>query len=218
MTPVHERPGEHAIRAARAASGVATLSAMSLLAGPVLALAGLLAFSGVQKVAWPDAAAEAMRAAGLPGSPGAGGQLRGRLLGLVEIAAAVAALVWGNAATAAALTVVYAAFALFSWRLLVRTDATASCGCFGQAEAPVTRLHVVLNTVAAAGLRRGRRLAHRRRRPPCSATSRSPGCRSWRSPRWPAWLWYVMLEVIPDLQAALHGGSRPSASTDGVDA
>jgi len=184
-------------------SSVATLSAMSLLAGPVLALAGLLAFSGVQKVAWPEAAAEAMRAAGIPGTRGSGGQVRGRLLGLVEVAAAVAALVWGSAATAGALAVVFAGFALFSWRLLVRTDATASCGCFGQAEAPVTRLHVVLNAVAAlvcaaaivwptgdvAAVLGDQPLAG----VPFVALTALAG-----------WLWYVMLELIPDLQAALQ--------------
>jgi len=187
---------------------------MSLLAGPVLALAGLLAFSGVQKVAWPDAAAEAMRAAGIPGSGGSAGLLRGRLLGVVEVAAAAAALVWGNAATAAVLTIVYAAFALFSWRLLVRTGATASCGCFGQAEAPVTRLHVVLNTVAALA---------------CAAAI------VWRTGDVAAvlgdqtlaglpfvaltalagWLWYVMLEVIPDLQAALQAVSTSTETSGG---
>jgi hypothetical protein len=116
---------------------------------------------------------------------------------------AAAALVWGNAATAAALAVVYAAFALFSWRLLVRSDATASCGCFGQAEAPVTRLHVVLNTVAALA---------------CLAAVAWPtgdvaavlgdqplaGLPFLVLTALAGWLWYVMLEVIPDLQAALQ--------------
>jgi hypothetical protein len=182
---------------------------MSLLAGPVLALSGLLAFSGVQKVAWPDSAAQAMRAAGLPGSTGSTGQLTGRLLGLAEVAVAAAALVWGNAATAAALAVVYAAFALFSWRLLVRSDARASCGCFGQAEAPVTRLHVVLNVVAAVT---------------CAAAVAWPtgdvaavlgdqplaGLPFVALTALAGWLWYVMLEVIPDLQAALQSVSSPA--------
>jgi hypothetical protein len=186
---------------------------MSLLAGPVLALAGLLAFSGVQKVAWPDAAAQAMRAAGLPGTQGAGGRVRGRLLGLVELAAAIAALVWGTAATAGVLTVVYAAFALFSWRLLVRSDATAACGCFGQAEAPVTRLHVVLNTIAALacaaaiGWPTGDVAAVLGDQPlaglPFVALTVLAG-----------WLWYVMLEVIPDLQAALQAVSATTTSRD----
>ncbi|MGZ4727631.1 MAG: MauE/DoxX family redox-associated membrane protein [Acidimicrobiales bacterium] len=185
---------------------------MSLLAGPVLALAGLLAFSGVQKVAWPDAAAQAMRAGGLPGSTGSTGQLSGRLLGLVEVAVAAAALVWGNAATAAALAVVYAGFALFSWRLLVRTDATASCGCFGQAEAPVTRLHAVLNAVAAVT---------------CVAAIAWPtgdvaavlgdqplaGLPFLVLTALAGWLWYVMLEVIPDLQAALQSVATSTEDT-----
>ena len=179
---------------------------MSLLAGPVLALAGLLAFSGVQKVAWPDAAAEAMRAAGLPGSTGAAGQLSGRLLGLAEVGVAAAALVWGNAATAGAMAAVYAAFALFSWRLLVRSDATASCGCFGQAEAPVTRLHVVLNAVAA--ITAAAAIAW-----PTGDAAAVLGDQPLAGLPFlvltalAGWLWYVMLEVIPDLQSALQAVS-----------
>jgi len=176
---------------------------MSLLAGPVLALAGLLAFSGVQKVAWPDGAAQAMRAAGLPGSTGSRGQLGGRLLGLGELAVAAAALVWGTSATAAAMAVIYAAFALFSWRLLVRSDATASCGCFGQAEAPVSRLHVLLNAVAAAACAvaiiwpTGDVMAVLRGQP-------LAGLPFLVLTAVAAWLWYVMLELIPDLQTALQ--------------
>jgi hypothetical protein len=175
---------------------------MSLLAGPVLALAALLAFSGVQKVAAPDAAAQAMRAAGLPGTSGSAGELGGRLLGLTEVSVAVAALVWGNAATAAALAVVYAAFALFSWRLLARTGATASCGCFGPAEAPVTRLHVALNAVAALA---GAAAVVWPTGDVVAVLADQPlaGLPFVVLTGLAAWLWYVMLEVVPDLQAAM---------------
>jgi hypothetical protein len=182
------------------------LSAMSLLAGPVLALAGLLAFSGVQKLAWPEAAAQAMRAAGFGPAAGPGGEWAGRLLGLVELAVAAAALVWGDSTTAAAMALVYAGFALFSWRLYVRTGATASCGCFGSAEVPVTRLHIILNAVAAAA---------------CVAAVAWPtgdvaavlgdqplaGLPFVALTALAGWLWYVMLEVVPDLQAALQAVS-----------
>ena len=130
---------------------------MSLLAGPVLALAGSWPSRACRR-SRPDAAAEAMRAAG--------SRVGGRPACSAAACSAwsrspprVAALV-GNAATAAVLTVVFAALALFSWRLLVRTGATAvrllrpgRGACHPVARGAQHR--------RGPGLRRGDRVAHR---------------------------------------------------------
>jgi len=167
-----------------------------VLAGPVFALAALLGFAGVQKLAWPSSTASALRSAGLPSS-----DLLGRLVGVTEIVIAAIALAYGNRLSAVLLAVTYAAFTAFSWRLVAGADA-ASCGCFGQTEAPTTRLHVALNAIATAA---------------CVAAAIWPtGAVSDVVTDQPfaglpflaltgvaAWLWYVMLEVVPDLQAAM---------------
>ena len=175
---------------------------MSLLAGPVLALAALLGFAGVQKLVDPAATSGALRAAGLPSS-----SLAGRAVGLGEVAVALAALVVGDRVTAGALAVTYGAFALFSWRLVARSGATASCGCFGQDEAPATRLHVALNLIATVA---------------CAAAVLWPtgglievlhhqpmaGVPFVALTALAAWLWYVMLEVVPELQLAMADNTR----------
>src|SRR4051794_19456261 len=117
---------------------------MSALAGPVFALAALLGFAGIEKLAWPRPTATALRSAGLPSS-----DLLGRAVGLSEIIVAALALAFGTRLTAVLLVASYGAFTVFAARLVSRADA-ASCGCFGQTEAPTTRLHVVLNAVATA--------------------------------------------------------------------
>ena len=172
------------------------LPLVSALAGPVFALAALLGFAGVQKLAWPSSTAAALRSAGLPSS-----ELLGRLVGVTEIVVAAIALAYGNRLSALLLALTYAAFTAFSWRLVAGADA-ASCGCFGQTEAPTTRLHVALNAIATAV---------------CVATVVWPteavsdvvthqpfaGLPFLALTGVAAWLWYVMLEVVPDLQAAM---------------
>ena len=182
------------------------LPAMSALAGPVFALAALLGFAGVQKLAWPASTAAALRSAGLPSSP-----LLGRLVGVSEIVVAALALAFGNRLTAALLVVVYGAFTLFSWRLASSADA-ASCGCFGQTEAPTTALHVALNAVATVV---------------CGAAVIWPtggvtdvladqplaGVPFVALTVVAAWLWYLMLEVVPDLQAAMADHRETAEAT-----
>jgi Methylamine utilisation protein MauE len=118
---------------------------MSALAGPFFAAALLLAVAGGLKVARPRSAALAMRSAGLPGSV-----LIGRLLGVVEIGIAVAALVVGGPVTAALVAACYLGFAGFVVRLRRRAGAQADCGCFGAETSPASPVHVVLNLVLAA--------------------------------------------------------------------
>ena len=169
---------------------------MSALAGPVFALAALLGFAGVQKLAWPASTAAALRSAGLPSSA-----LLGRLVGVTEIVVAALALAFGNRLTAALLVVVYGAFTAFSWRLASSGDA-ASCGCFGQTEAPTTYLHVALNAVATA-------VGAAAVLWPTGGVADMLADQPWAGVPFvaltalAAWLWYLMLEVVPELQAAM---------------
>lgn len=118
---------------------------MSPLAGPLFALAALLAGAGVVKLARPEAGVAALRTAGLP-HPAAGVQA----LGAAEVILAVWAIAFGGRAAAGAIAAVYAGFAWFTDRLVRRSEATASCGCFGvDASSPATRWHVGVNVVAA---------------------------------------------------------------------
>lgn len=120
-------------------------AAMSVLAGPLFALALLVGAAGVAKVSRPDAAVRALRTAGLPSS-----ELAVRGLGAAEIVLAAATLVYGGPLLALAVAGAYAGFAAFSWRLLSRSAATASCGCFGvDTSAPVTSWHVGVNVASA---------------------------------------------------------------------
>jgi hypothetical protein len=181
---------------------------MSVLAGPVFAFAALLAFAGVQKLAWPAATATALRAGGLPSS-----ELAGRLLGLTEIVVAAVALAFGTPVSAGLLALIYGAFTLFSWRLASGSD-VASCGCFGQTDAPTTGLHVGLNAVTTVV---------------CAAAVIWPtgsvtdvladqplaGLPFVGLTAVAAWLWYVMLEVVPDLQATVTDNERDSIAVAG---
>ena len=104
--------------------------------------AGVLGWAGALKLTRPLGTRAALRAAGLPSSPTAA-----RLLGLVEMLIGVAALLVGGGAAALALAMAYTAFTVFSQRQRQRLH--TSCGCFGDTDAPLTRIHVVTNTVAA---------------------------------------------------------------------
>ena len=175
---------------------------MSALAGPMFALAALLGFAGVQKLASPSTTAAALRSAGLPSSDGLG-----RLLGGVEIAVAAAAIAYGTPVTAGLMMLLYGGFTVFSWRLAAGGDA-ASCGCFGATEAPTTAGHVALNAVATAV---------------CAAAVAWPtggvsdvlaeqpllGLPFVALTAVAAWLWYVMLELVPELQAAIADHTEP---------
>jgi hypothetical protein len=116
-----------------------------IAAAPFFLASGLLVVSGAAKLARPDPASRALRSAGLPGNRPA---VRG--LGLVEIAVGAACLAAPGPGTAAALTTLYVAFALFLTRLMTMDTAVSSCGCVGAAESPPTVLHVLLNIAAAS--------------------------------------------------------------------
>jgi hypothetical protein len=118
---------------------------MTLAAGPFAIAAALLVAGGAAKAARPGDTANALGAVGLPRSA-----LLVRVGGLSEAAVGVAALTFGNRGTAVLVAVSYAAFAVFV-TVALRTGAPiASCGCFGKADTPPTRLHVAVNLGAVA--------------------------------------------------------------------
>jgi hypothetical protein len=171
---------------------------MSILAGPVFAVALVMGVAGVLKLARPRTAARAMRAAGLPASP-----LAVRALAVTEIVVAAAALAFGTALTAAAMAVYYAGFAVFATVLIRRAGSTAPCGCFGEAKADeaTTWVHVGMNVAAAilclaavvwptggiGDVMAGQPLAG------IPFAVLTVLC---------AWLWYLALTVVPALVAA----------------
>ncbi len=118
---------------------------MTLAAGPFAIAAALLVAGGAAKAARPGDTANALRAVHLPTSP-----LLVRVGGLAEIVVGTAALAVGNRTTAILVAVSYAAFAAFVVVALRSGAPISSCGCFGKADTPPTRLHVIVNLVAVA--------------------------------------------------------------------
>lgn len=121
------------------------------MSGPVwyggfAAAAGLLALGGALKVARPTDTANALRALGVPG-PVARPLVR--LGAAVELAIGITALVVGGRVTAGLVGASYLGFALFVGAALWRHTPIASCGCFGEVDAPPTVLHAVVNVAAA---------------------------------------------------------------------
>ncbi|MGE5226266.1 MAG: MauE/DoxX family redox-associated membrane protein [Planctomycetaceae bacterium] len=110
----------------------------------VLLAAGLLVLAGAAKVIRPRATGQALLDAGLPGS-----DALGRVVGGVEIAAGVVALILpaGTLVLAAA----YGVFAGFLGHVLRMRPDAGSCGCAGAKAVPPSRLHLALNVVAATG-------------------------------------------------------------------
>jgi hypothetical protein len=116
-------------------------------AGPFLAACALLVWSGGNKLVHSDATRIAARAIGLPSTRKAV-----RVLGAVELTAAIAGVVLGSWA-ALLVAAAYAGLAVVSLRLLARAPDTP-CGCLGAPNAPASRAHIAVNISAAcvAGL------------------------------------------------------------------
>ena len=108
---------------------------------------GLLGTSGVAKLIDPDPTTGAMSAARLPSST-----LLSRLLGVLEVVLAVSGLAVGGRLPLAAATLLYLAFALFTFGARVKRLPLQSCGCFGRDDTPPTAIHVAYNVVAMLGL------------------------------------------------------------------
>lgn len=115
------------------------------IAPPFFLAAGLLLVAGAVKTVRPNATAQALLDADLPGS-----RRIARAIGGVEILVGT----WSFAAPAAggalALAAVYLTFAAFLAFLLVRHPDAGSCGCAGAAAVPPSRLHLTLDALAAA--------------------------------------------------------------------
>lgn len=133
-----ERPG------CRADGATGTVDPMSPVAGPFFAAALLLGLAGVLKLVTPGPTRIALRSAGLPSTA-----LAARAIGTVEVAIAVYALGWGGRLGAGLVSIAYLGFAGFSARVISATRGTASCGCFGASNAPLTNLHVGVDLVIA---------------------------------------------------------------------
>lgn len=169
---------------------------MSPFAGPLLAASLLLGAAGLGKLARPAATRVALRRADLPSDPWSV-----RLLGAVEAAAALGAIVVGGWLHASFVTAFYLGFAWFSWRLASRTWGQASCGCFGDASAPVGPVHVGVN-LAVAALVAGA-IAR-----PAEGIAAVPGDSPWAGVPFlglallATWMLYVALTVLPTTLAA----------------
>ena len=115
------------------------------IAPPFFLVAALLMASGAVKAVRPQATAQAMLEAGLPGSLAVA-----RGLGAVEVGIGL----WSCAAPAAggavALAVTYLAFAGFLAFVLRTHPQAGSCGCAGATAVPPSYLHLSLDVAAAA--------------------------------------------------------------------
>lgn len=104
--------------------------------------AALLLLAGVAKIRRPVANADALAMSGFPSSAGTA-----RALGAGEVLLGAVVLATGSLLAAGALGLAYLAFAVVAGRLL-RAGAS-SCGCFGEVDAPLSRIHVAVNAVLA---------------------------------------------------------------------
>jgi hypothetical protein len=111
--------------------------------GPFLVVTLVLVVSGVAKVVAPASSAAMLSAVAGRTVPG----WVGRTVGVVEIALGGVALA-GWRPSVVAVGAAYLVFALVAE--LARRREVPSCGCFGGAEAPPSRLHVVLDVASAA--------------------------------------------------------------------
>lgn len=122
-----------------------TCRAVPEIVGPLLVFAALLAAAGVAKGIAPQAAAGALRAMGLPGTP-----LLVRALGAVEVAIGIWVITTGSPPAALALGAAYLGFAAFVGVALARRLPIGSCGCFGKDDTPPTWIHLAYDLSAVA--------------------------------------------------------------------
>ncbi len=113
------------------------------LAGPFFMFATLLVITGVPKLTDPGGTARALYSLGVPATLGIG-----RAIGVVEIGAGLAALLFGGWPAAAAMAIVYVGFAVFI-ALALRSEEVKNCGCFGKLDVPPSLLHLGIDLVAA---------------------------------------------------------------------
>src|SRR4051794_38843397 len=110
-----------------------------IVAAPYLAAAALLVVAGAPKIADPLPLVRALRSVGLPAGRGLV-----RTFAVGEVVVGLAALVQPSRTTALLMAVLYAGFTAFVGLALARGGVLESCGCFGKADTPPTRAHLVL--------------------------------------------------------------------------
>lgn len=98
--------------------------------------AAVLLLAGGAKLRRPTG--DGLAFAGLPNS-----RPLARALGVVECLLALAILVSSHWLAAALGAVTWATFTIVSWRMV--RSGRGSCGCFGEVDAPMSRVHVVVN-------------------------------------------------------------------------
>jgi hypothetical protein len=118
--------------------------ARRVLSGPFALAAALLAVGGVMKMVRPGPAAGALAALHIPAALSAA-----RLMGGAELIAGSAALVVGGRGAALVVAGFYLVFAAFVAMAISGRVEVASCGCFGQEDAPPTVAHLVIDLCAA---------------------------------------------------------------------
>ncbi len=105
--------------------------------------ATLLVITGVPKVTSPGGTARALYSLGLPATLNTE-----RLIGAIEVAAGLAALLLGGWPAAAAIALVYIGFSVFI-ALALRSEEVKNCGCFGEKDVPPSLLHLGIDLTAA---------------------------------------------------------------------
>lgn len=118
---------------------------MNSLTGPLLVALGVLVVAGAAKVRAPSPTATALDALHIP-KP----LVAARVMGVAEVALGIAAAVFGSPWLFAAVTALYAGFALFILWALSGNQSDISCGCFGHEDTPPTAGHAAFNAAAAA--------------------------------------------------------------------
>ena len=114
---------------------------MAAATAPSWMFAVLLLVAGAIKLTQPAATGAALQGARMPSDPRIV-----RTLGLGEIALAATVLVIGGWLPAALLAATYTVFAIFTAR---QSRRGAGCGCFGDANAPATNVHVGVDVAGA---------------------------------------------------------------------
>jgi hypothetical protein len=113
--------------------------------GPLAAAALLLVAGGALKLARPGDTANALAALGWPGA-----RVLVRAGAAAEVVVGATVLAAGGRIAPALVAVSYAGFAVFVVAALRKDTPVASCGCFGEVDAPPTIVHAVLCAASAA--------------------------------------------------------------------
>jgi hypothetical protein len=174
------------------------------LIGLYVVACGLLVVAGVSKAFHPDETARAFAAVVPAPVPGRPGTLRAviRLGSVGEAVLGVVALLYPRTASAGAVALSYAAFALAVGYARSKGGAVASCGCFGTPDTPATVVHVIVNVglavsaaVVAAVAPAGSLLSILSRQPLDGAPLMAVSALA-------AWLTYLAVSALAQLEAA----------------